>query len=121
MANVIDWLNANADFMNADLPEIWSRERAFEWLSDTMATMRGDCEDLGFGSWTTGEYTLNYSLDDGVESWELTRLISSATLLVDEFDEDFQSLVYSHTHGSEVLVTHCNLPDPADDNYFPEF
>lgn len=109
MSNVIDWLNATAEFMVKDRPDAYkTHSEAVEELSSMMDSMREYNNMTGLFS----SYALIWIPDDDGEEWLLTRKL--ATVLLDFTGED--AVAYAYTKDSGVLKHGIeSLPDILDE------
>ena len=103
MTNTIDWLKANAEWMSAERPDIYTPERAMEDLDRWMNYLR---DSGGGGSCACAGFLLEYMVDDGMETFTLARVVST----LDIFPEENAVNAFSWTEDSGTMKRGVDLP-----------
>jgi hypothetical protein len=102
MTNTIDWMRATAEWMAIERPDIYTPERAMLDLDNWMEYLR----KVGSGSCATAGFVLEYSHDDGMESFSLARVVST----LDIFPEENAVNAFSWTDNSGTMTRGVDLP-----------
>lgn len=104
--NVIEWLNATADFMVSDRPDVYDKETALTELSVVMDQLRE--YDLPVSVISFASYFLIRVLDDGMEEFNLSKKVSSVNLFMPEEE----CYAWAHMPGVDLPYIMEDLDDP---------
>lgn len=107
--NVLDWMKGTAEFMRTDRPDLYETNTdALNDLESWMEAVRSQPSTVA--GIETGGFILTHNDEDGVEEWQLSKIISTCAI----YKEEEECLVLGWTKGSGSMKVNINLPDISD-------
>ena len=104
--NVIEWMNATAEFMVVDRPDVYDKESALTELTVTMDQLREYSLPVSVISFAS--YFLIRVEEEGMEEFNLSKKISSVNLFLPEEE----CYAWAHMPGVNLPYILDALDDP---------